>query len=321
MKKLLVVCGPTAAGKTTLAIKLAGSFNGEVVSADSRQVFKGLDIGVGKDLPKGARRRLKFIGRKLLPYYVINGVKIWGYDLVDAKSDFSVGEYASLARKMTGDIWKREKLPILAGGTGLYVKAVVEVIPTINIPQNKTLRKSLASKTVGELFEHLATVDPIRAASLNFSDKKNSRRLIRAIEVGIWKVSKKRRKKITPEPVDILKLGLKVPESKLFRRIQKRVEQRLEGGFKQEVVGLIKKGVSVKHYSMQAIGYKEMRDHIGGKTSLEELKKAWVNEERKYAKRQMTWFKKDKGIVWFDPTQNNYLSRVEKEVGKWYSAS
>src|SRR3989344_1522932 len=150
---MLVICGPTATGKTKLGIFLAQKFNGEIISADSRQVYKFMDIGTGKEWDEG--------------------VKIWGYDLVDPKKNFSVFEYLKFVRKALDDIWKRGKLPILVGGTGLYIKAVVEGIDTLNIPKNEDLRKSLEEKNVSELYEKLATLDSSKAASLNISDKNN----------------------------------------------------------------------------------------------------------------------------------------------------
>jgi tRNA dimethylallyltransferase len=133
--KLLVICGPTSTGKTILAISLAKKFNGEIVSADSRQVYKGLDIGTGKDLPKNAK--IKYLWMKKFGFYEIKGIKIWGYDLADPRHSFSVSQYLRFAERVISDISKRGKLPILVGGTGLYIKGVVDGIPTAEIPKNK----------------------------------------------------------------------------------------------------------------------------------------------------------------------------------------
>src|SRR3989344_7906229 len=140
---MLVICGPTATGKTKLGIFLAQKFNGEIISADSRQVYKYMNIGTGKEWD--------------------DTVKIWGYDLVDPKENYSVSEYLKYAKTAIEDIHKRNKLPILVGGTGLYIKAVVDGIETINIPSNKELRKSLNNKEVDELFEKLAILDSSKA--------------------------------------------------------------------------------------------------------------------------------------------------------------
>ena len=159
-QKLLVICGQTGTGKTSLAIFLAKKFNGELISADSRQVYKGLDIGTGKDLDEVKK----------------SNVRVWGYDLVDPKKNFSVGNYIKFAQKTISDIQKRGKLPILVGGTGLFIKGVIDGIPTAFVPRNMKLRKNLEDKSPNELFEMLAHMDPIRAGAMNVSDRLNPRR-------------------------------------------------------------------------------------------------------------------------------------------------
>ena len=203
MKKLLVICGPTATGKTRLALHLGKKLNAELVSADSRQVYKWMNIGTGKDLPKDSRFKIQ--DSRSGGYYLVGGVKIWGYDLVEPTEEFSVGKYVKIARKIIKDIWKSRqklthsggqggKLPILVGGTGLYIKGVVDGIPTAAISKSKALRKTLEGKKSDELFELLAQLDPVRAASMNASDRKNPRRLIRAIEVASAKVKSQKSK-------------------------------------------------------------------------------------------------------------------------------
>src|SRR4030066_2229730 len=141
MKKFLVICGPTAMGKTSLALRLAKLFNGELISADSRQVYKGMDIGTGKDLPvtvKCQMSNVKCFGKRIC-YYKINGVRVWGYDLVEPTEEFSVAQYVGIAQEILENIYSRGKLPILVGGSGFYIKAVVDGIPTVVVP--KSLRK------------------------------------------------------------------------------------------------------------------------------------------------------------------------------------
>ena len=173
MQKLLVICGPTSVGKTSLAIRLAKKFNGEIVSADSRQVYKKMDIGTGKDLP--ANSKLQTLNSKL-GFYLIQSIKLWGYDLVEANEEFNVSEYLNIAKTVITDIQKRGKLPILVGGSGFYIKGVIDGIPTVNIPANKELRNKLESMTAPDLFEKLAELSAERAGSMNSSDKKNPRR-------------------------------------------------------------------------------------------------------------------------------------------------
>ena len=340
MKKLLVISGPTAIGKTPLALHLAkvlasdpkgsprarGSSEpvagpaGEVVSADSRQVYKGMDIGTGKDLPKNSKLKTK--NSKLGGYYNIKGVKIWGYDLVEPKEGFSVAQYAETANRIIENIWRRKKLPILAGGAGLYIKALVDGIPTVAIPKNEGLRSSLGGREIKELYDILAQLDPIRAASMNASDRKNPRRLIRAIEVADYKV---RAKDITrnsggSQDFDDLFIGLKAPKKILDARIEKRVERRVRQGIEKEIESLLAKGASWGMQSMTCLGYRQWKYFFEGKKTKEEVVSLWKKEEVSYAKRQITWFKRDKRINWFDITKSDYPKNVEKLVKKWYSS-
>ncbi len=303
MDKLLVVCGQTGTGKTSLAIFLAKKFNGEIVSADSRQVFKGLDIGTGKDL------------------YEINKskVRIWGYDLVDPKKNFSVGNYLRFTQKTISDILKRGKLPILVGGTGLFIKGVIDGIPTAFVPRNMRLRKNLEGKSKDELFEMLAHMDPIRAGSMNFSDRSNPRRLIRAIEVATRAMEGKRPIVFGKPKYNVLEIGLFAPQEFLFEKIERRVNRRIEDGMEDEIKRLLASGVKWKNQSMTSLGYRHWKDYFDGKVSKEGVVAAWKREEEKYAKRQLAWFKRDTRINWFDISKGDISNNVEKLVKKWYS--
>lgn len=305
--KLLIVCGPTATGKTSLAIQLAKKFNGEIVSADSRQVYKGMDIGTGKEW---------------------GDVPIWGYDIADPKREFSISHYLKFAKKIILDVTKRGKLPILVGGTGFYVKGAIDGIPTVTVPRSEDLRRNLEKRTPDELFEMLAQMDSFRAGQMNSSDKKNPRRLIRAIEVATWKLEHGEAGKplaISNQPL-VLMIGLTAPKDFLNRKISKRVAERVKMGIKKEIAGLIKSGVDWNDQSMQALGYREWRDYFEGlpagrqgavpeKLVIDE----WIRDEQNYTKRQMTWFKKDKRIIWFDITVRGFSESIEKLVRKWYS--
>ena len=312
MQKLLIVCGPTATGKTALALSLAKKFKGELISADSKQVYKGLDIGTGKDISTQAKRK---------GYYEFQGIKIWGYDLVGPKENFSVSRYIQFARKVVKEIVKREKLPIIVGGTGLYIKAIVDGIPTAKIPQSPALRENLAAKSQDELFEILAQLDPIKAGSLNSSDKKNPRRLIRAIEIATWNLEGKSKEfKERIQKFDPLFIGLTSSREYLFERIAKRVETRVRQGVEREIGELLKKGVSWENQSMSSLGYRQWRAYFEGKKTKKETIEDWKRQEKKYAKRQITWFKRDKRIAWFDITKPNWTDSVEKLAKIWYSS-
>ncbi len=316
MTKLLIICGPTATGKTALAIDIAKKFGGEIVSADSRQVYKEMDIGTGKDLPKGSTYKA-VLGN--YGFYEIKGVKIWGYDLVEPTKQFSVANYTRFAQKTIQHIIKRGKLPILVGGTGLYIKAVVDGIPTAFIPKNESLRKNLAGKTLAELFENLAQLDPIKAALLNVSDRKNPRRLIRAIEVAQWRLKSGRKEKIRIKKYDSLFIGLNAPKNYLFEKIEKRVDERINRGLEREIKKLFEKGVTWESQAMSSLGYRQWKLYFEKKETRDKVIDIWKNEEKKYAKRQITWFKKDKRINWFDISKRRWRNYVEKLIKKWYS--
>jgi tRNA dimethylallyltransferase len=313
MEKLLVVCGPTATGKTALALFLAKRLDGELVSADSKQVYKGLDIGTGKDVPAGARKD---------GYYEYEGVKIWGYDLVSARGGYSVSKYVAFARGKIGKIQKEGKLPILVGGTGLYIKAIVDGIATVKIPRNDALRKNLVEKGVEDLFNILAQLDPIKAGSLNTSDRKNPRRLIRAIEIATVKLESRGKKfeERTKGYDSVLFIGLSAPKEIIFQKIDARVVARLEAGLEDEIKRLLDSGVNWEDQSMSSLGYRQWRGYFEGKMTREEAIEQWIQEEKKYAKRQTTWFKKDARINWHDTTKRDWQKKVERLVNKWYSS-
>ena len=306
MKRILVICGPTATGKTQLGFKLAKQFNGEIVSADSRQVYKYMDIGTGKEWD--------------------NEIKIWGYDLVDPKENYSVSDYFNEMKIVIEDVWSRNKLPIIVGGTGLYIKSLVDGIPTVDIPKNENLRKSLEKISIEEMFDKLAVLDSSKAASLNSSDSKNPRRLIRAIEVAVWNIENSTQKKviekrenILDKGVDVLMIGLSADQSQLLKNIKNRVEKRMNNGFIDEVEMLLQIGVSWKNQSMNTLGYKESEAFFKEGLTYEEFIYEWERNEMKYIKRQLTWFKKDKRINWFDTLNNSFSENVANLVKKWYS--
>lgn len=298
--KLLIICGPTATGKTKLGIHIAKKFGGEIVSADSRQIYKKLNIGTGKEWD--------------------DKVNIWGYDLAGPKEEFSVSHFLKFALEKIEDLAERGKLPIVVGGTGLYIKGLVDGIPTIDVPRNEKLRLILGKMEADELFEKLAEMDPSKAASMNVSDRKNPRRLVRAVEIAQFLLDHKGR---APQPVllkkDVLWIGLAAPQDALFKRIDKRVDERIEAGVKDEIKNLLKEGVEWSDQSMLSLGYRQWRDYFEGGAEEERVIDEWRKEEKRYAKRQMVWFKKDKRINWFDITDKNYILKVEKLVQKWHN--
>jgi len=281
MIKVLIICGPTATGKTVLAAKLARKFNGELISADSRQVYKGMDIVTGKDRPKG--------------------VKIHGLDLVLPNEEFSAAHFVKYAHTLINQIHKRGKLPILVGGTGLYVNSLINPPPTLAVRPNWQLRKKLEKKSVEELQNQLSQVDAVRWRSMNHSDQLNPRRLIRAIEVNLQGLSSKVSSRRVPNGnYDTLWIGLTADKKTLDGRIEKRVKTRIKAGAIEEWQKL-KKQYPAAHPSMTGIGYRELPDV-----------EAWTRAEQQYARRQLTWFKKTKAIHW-NP------DNIAKLVKTWYT--
>lgn len=319
MKKLLIICGATGTGKTSLGIYLANKFGGEIISADSRQVYIGMDIGTGKDIPKNSTYKKN--NQKTGGYYQIGKTKIWGYDLISPKSEFSVAQYTRIAREIIKDIHKRKKLAILVGGTGFYIKSIVNGIETSKIPQNKALRKNIQKLSTNELFEKIAQLDPIKAGSLNQSDRKNPRRLIRAIEIATWKLNNTGVViKDEKRNYDVLFIGLNLPKGILFEKIKSRVEKRING-IKKEILGLLRQGVSWSDQSMSSLGYRQWKEYFEAEESQEKAVLRWFSEEKKYSRRQITWFKKCRNINWFDISEAGWREDVEKKVKKWYSSN
>ena len=302
--KVLIICGQTATGKTALGLSLAKKFNGEVVSADSRQVYKKMDIVIGKDMPSDES-------------------KIYLTDLVYPDQEFSVSQWRKSAAEMISKLHKDGKLPIIVGGTGLYIKSLTGNIETLDVPQNKNLREQLKNKKPEEIFEMLTNINPIRAGQMNWSDKNNQRRLVRAIEVEVWK------NKITntgsvilnrvPSNTSFLIIGLKASEEILLEKIKRRIIERVKMGALSEVENLIKSGISSKSQSMSAVGYRELNKYFEKKITLDEAIDLWKKSEMRYAKKQLVWFKKQNSINWFDTTEPDWQEKVENLVSSWYN--
>ena len=308
MKKLLVVCGPTATGKTNLALKLAEKFDGEIISFDSRQVYIGMDIGTGKDV-KGAKLQNGF--------YLADGVKIWLYDLVNPDYKFSVADYLIAAKKVIKITWQGEKLPILVGGTGFYIQALLKGLDSLGVSPDWELRKKLGTLGLPELQKRLGKLDFQRWQEMNKSDRQNPRRLIRAIEIALNKKEGLKQKGLK---ANVLKIGLKTSLSKLYNLVDQRVEQRVKEGVEEEIKALVRKGYHFKNSVLgSTIGYKEWQSFFEGRKSREEVVKDWKNSEHGYVRRQQTWFRKDKQIRWFDISGKEWQDKVERAVLVWYT--
>ncbi|KPJ55012.1 hypothetical protein AMJ47_02830 [Parcubacteria bacterium DG_72] len=277
--KLIVIVGPTASGKTDLSIKLAKRFQGEIVSADSRQVYKGMDIGTGKVTKKEMQG---------IPHYLLDIVP-------PGRERFTVAQYKNKAQKAIKDIQKRNKLAILVGGTGFYIQAVVDGIVIPKVKPDWKLRAKLKKQKAELLFKKLKKLDPRRAETI---DKNNKRRLIRALEIVLK--TKKPVPSLKKQPIcqladsDVLILGLK--KDILKELIVKRIKKMFRSGLEKEVNNLVKKYGWTQ--SFQTIGYQEWKDFFERKIDKNEVEKLIVQNTLKFAKRQITWFKRDKRIKW-----------------------
>lgn len=326
MKRLIVICGPTAVGKTGLALKFCSEFGGEIISADSRQVYRGMDIGTGKDLPRNSEFRIKNAELEIardkftVGYYNFGDVPVWLLDVVTPDQLFNVADYCSLAQKFIGDIWQRGKIPFLTGGTGFYIKALLEGVESLGIEPDWELRERLQNYSVMELQKILKETGPERMQGMNESDKKNPRRLIRAIEIST-KTQKSclagQQAKLKTDK--LLMIGLTAPLKVLYQRIDERVDDRIRMGAEREVKSLLSSGYSWDLPAMSSYGYCEWQPYFEGKQSLKEVVQRWKYNEHGYARRQMTWFRKVKAIKWFDTTQKNFDKEIEKIIQSFLS--
>jgi tRNA dimethylallyltransferase len=318
LPKIIVILGPTASGKTGLSLKLAKKFSGEVVNADSRQIYKGMDIGTGKI--KADKRRYK----RGLTQITAGGVMHHLLDIVSPDKEFTLADYKKKAVAAIKDILKRGKLPFLVGGTGLYIQSVVDNLEIPAVPPDKKLRAQFEKeiKKPGALarwYKKLLKLDP---GAVDVIDKKNPRRIIRALEVCIatGKPFSKLREK-GEQLFDTLQVGITLPREKLYGKIDKRVEQMIKDGLAGETKKLLKK-YSPNLPSMSGIGYKEIGKYLEQESKIESLESrkkllAQKIQEIKwrthaYARRQMTWFRRDKFIKWV----KNYKG-CEQEIAKW----
>ncbi len=268
--KIIVVCGPTATGKSDYAVELSKKVGGEIISADSRQVYKGLDIGSGKITKKEM---------KGVPHHLL--------DVASPKRVFTVTQYKKLADKAIKNILKRGKTPIICGGTGFYIDAVIYNQNFPEVKPNKTLRKQLSSLSPSELFEKLQILDPDRALDI---DSKNSVRLIRAIEIAIalGSVPKTQRK----QKYDVEWIYLDFPDEVLKKRIHDRLLKRVKTGMLKEVKGLHDQGISWKRLEALGLEYRYLALYLQDKISKDEMLTQLEFAIWHYAKRQRTWFKK-----------------------------
>lgn len=299
LPKIIVILGPTASGKTDLGLSLAKKLNGEIVSADSRQVYKKMDIGTAKPVGEWVKKE-----------YIVDGVSHHLMDIVGPGKDFSLADYKALATKSIENILSRNKLPIVVGGTGLYIQALVDNLDIPKIAPDRSLREKLEKKKPTELVEMLAKIDPDTAQVI---DLKNPRRVLRALEVVMQSGESFFKQRTKSKPLyQVLQIGIDLPREELYSRINFRVDRQIGEGLVEETKGLAKK-YKWSLPSMSGIGYRQIGLYLRGEATLNVAIDILKRDTRRYAKRQMTWFKRDKKIVWIKNTDLALTEKLVKE--------
>ena len=311
--KILVIVGPTASGKTRMAVELAQRHNGEVISADSMQIYRTMDIGTAKPTKEEMGG---------IPHHMI--------DVADPEEDFSVARYVEMAAQCVDDVLARGKLPIVAGGTGLYIDSLLSGRTFAPFSPDSALRgeleRELAEKGGQAMLEALAQVDPEAAQRLHPNDHK---RIIRALEVyrstGKTITQHNRETRAIPPRYDALTIGLAFQDRQaMWRRIDQRVDEMVAAGLEDEVRRLLTSGISPKCTAMQAIGYKEFTQALSGEMTWQEATDVVKLRSRQYAKRQLTWFGRNpntRWVRWDDPPEFEQGRRASTEYMEEFGIS
>lgn len=295
-KPLIVIAGPTASGKTQTSVQLAKAIGGEIISADSMQVYRGMTIGTAKVLPE------EMAG---VPHHLI--------DVLNPDDGCSIAKFQSMVKEAMTDIYSRGKVPILTGGTGFYIQAIVNDIDFEETVGDKTYRHELERKAEeggGQaLYDQLKLVDPESAKAIH---ENNYKRVIRALEyhhqTGEKISNHNQREKLKESPYNVAFYVLTMDRSVLYDRINRRVDAMVEGGLIEEVAGLLEEGYTPDLVAMQGLGYKEIIHYIQGTWSKEEAIEILKRDTRRFAKRQLTWFRREPLTQWVD------LSKLDHDL-------
>jgi len=305
-KRVIIITGPTGVGKTGVSLLVAEALGTEIISADSMQVYRGMDIGTAKpSLEERARVRHHMI------------------DIVDPSETYSAGRYIRDVTPLIEGLLDSGRLPVVIGGTGLYIRTLTSGLfsaPEAD-PELRAALIELESRMPGRLYQELKRIDPLKASSIDPADK---RRVIRALEVSLKAgrpVSELQRELTEPLPYKFIKIGLTRERGELYRMIEERVEEMFARGLVDEVARLL--GMNPSETPLQAIGYKEVIGYIRGEQGLDETKLLVKRATKRYAKRQFTWFRKEEGIHWVDITglltPEEVFEKVESETGITWS--
>lgn len=297
--KILIICGPTASGKSELAVKCAELLNSEIISADALDVYRGLNVGTAKPTKNE-----------------MCGVKHHLLDIVAADKTFSVGDYKELARPIVDRLIEKGKIPVICGGTGFYINSIIYDLSygnsVANLKAREKYMKLAEEKGKQAVFDVLSAVDPETAAKLHPNDLK---RVVRALEIYESGTKKSDIKDQQIPVYDYAAFAVDYEREELYARIDKRVDRMLENGLVEEVDGLIKNGINIKNQSMQGIGYKEIYSYLNGYCTLNEAIAAIKLNTKHYAKRQITFFKRLQGLVWLKPDNIDVLAeRIVKNL-------
>jgi tRNA dimethylallyltransferase len=295
--KIIVICGATGIGKTSVGIELAEKLGGEIVSADSMQIYRYMDIGTAKPTTVELQR---------IPHHLI--------DIVNPDEDYDAVRFSRHARKQIADIGSRGLLPLVVGGTGLYIKALLHGLFRAK-PANPEIRDRLKREVdkIGSpaLHRRLQQVDPDTAGRLHPNDSYRILRALETIESTGKSISVQHQEHgFTDEPFDTLKIGLQMDRAKLYQRIDQRVDLMVEAGLVGEVRHLLKMGYGADLKSMQSIGYRHVAEYLQDQLTWDECVRTLKRDTRRFAKRQFTWFGADRQIQWYAPGQLNVISRL-----------
>lgn len=296
MEKVIVVIGPTSVGKTKMGVALAEKLNGEVISGDSMQVYRQMDIGTAK-----------------VTVEEMEGVKHHCIDILDPKDQYSVHDFQQTVRKQITEIISRGHVPIIVGGTGLYIKAALYDYTFSEMENNHDeINEKYKDYTNEQLYDYLKQIDEESAKILHFN---NRRRVLRAIE--IYEQTGQKKSEIINEQehiclYDAYFVGLTLPRELLYKRINLRVDLMMKNGLQEEMESLIKQGLTRENQSMKAIGYKEWFDYFEGKCDLNEVSENIKKHSRQYAKRQFTWFKNQFEVHWYDVCLEDFSKTIEE---------
>ncbi len=306
LPKVVMIVGPTTSGKTEWGLKIAKKYNGEIISADSRQIYRHMTIGTAKPLGEW-----RFSGLRRV--YYVDDVAHHLVDFLNPGKTFTAAEFRDRAMKHVKAITRAGKLPIIVGGTGLYIETLVHNYSIPRVPPNKKLRAGFEEKSIGELITWLGQLDPDAAATI---DPHNKRRIIRALEVCILSGKQFSKQKKKGDPVfNILKLGISVPRDVLYERIDSRIDAMIAGGLEHEVGFLVKQKYGWNLPSMSGIGYRQFRPYLEGRETLAQATAHLKQDTKKYAKRQVTWFKRDQEILWYTS-----FTEADKKISTFVSS-